>query len=117
MDAVRTPDAVKAHMIPHRYIFYAVDEGERTGIMDRISAEKKKGKVVITRFKGLGEMMPKTLRETTLDPKTRQLIRVSITDELAADRTIHGLMGKDASVRYQFIMERASDADAIDIDI
>ena len=60
-------------------------------------------------------MMPKTLRETTLDPKSRQLIRVGITDELAADRTIHDLMGKDASTRYQFIMERAADADEIDI--
>jgi DNA gyrase/topoisomerase IV subunit B len=83
--------------------------------LQRILASIKKGKPEIQRFKGLGEMMPKTLRDTTLDPKKRQLIRVGITDELATDRTIHDLMGKDASMRYQFIMERAADADEIDI--
>lgn len=83
--------------------------------LQRILAGIKQGKPEIQRFKGLGEMMPATLRDTTLDPKKRQLIRVSITDELATDRTIHDLMGKDASTRYQFIMERAADADEIDI--
>ena len=47
--------------------------------------------------------------------KKRQLIRVGISDELATDRTIHDLMGKDAAARYTFIMERAADADEIDI--
>ncbi|PRP94149.1 DNA gyrase subunit B [Enhygromyxa salina] len=83
--------------------------------LQRILAGIKRGKPEIQRFKGLGEMMPKTLRETTLDPKKRQLIRVGIADELATDRTIHDLMGKDASMRYRFIMERAAEADEIDI--
>ena len=83
--------------------------------LQRILAGIKKGKPEIQRFKGLGEMMPATLRDTTLHPKTRQLIRVQIANELATDQTIHDLMGKDASTRYQFIMERAADADEIDI--
>src|SRR5690606_17291274 len=92
-------------------IHWAADEQH----LQRILAGIKRGKPEIQRFKGLGEMMPKTLRETTLDPKTRQLIRVGIADELATDRTIHDLMGKDAATRYRFIMERAADADEIDI--
>jgi DNA gyrase/topoisomerase IV subunit B len=91
--------------------FWAADDQH----LQRILAGVKRGKPEIQRFKGLGEMMPATLRDTTLDPKKRQLIRVSITDELATDRTIHDLMGKDAGMRYEFIMERAADADEIDI--
>ena len=100
---------------------YRVDVGKQThwaaddAHLQRILAGVSKGKPEIQRFKGLGEMMPKTLRDTTLDPKKRQLIRVGIADELATDRTIHDLMGKDASMRYSFIMERAADADELDI--
>ncbi|NVB36208.1 type IIA DNA topoisomerase subunit B [Pseudenhygromyxa sp. WMMC2535] len=100
---------------------FRVDVGKEThwaaddAHLQRILAGIKRGKPEIQRFKGLGEMMPKTLRDTTLDPKKRQLIRVGIEDELATDRTIHDLMGKDASMRYQFIMERASEADELDI--
>lgn len=59
-------------------IFYALDEAEREGILDRITAEKKKGKVQVTRFKGLGEMNPLQLRETTMDPNTRRLVQLTI---------------------------------------
>ena len=61
----------------------------------------------ITRFKGLGEMMPKVLWETTLNPRTRRLLRVEIADQIVTDRVINELMGKDASARFRFIMERA----------
>ncbi|NRD75381.1 DNA topoisomerase IV subunit B [Shewanella sp. VB17] len=61
-------------------IFYALDEAERQGILDRITAEKKKGKVQVTRFKGLGEMNPLQLRETTMDPNTRRLVQLTIDD-------------------------------------
>ncbi|QYK00976.1 DNA topoisomerase IV subunit B [Shewanella psychrotolerans] len=61
-------------------VFYALDEDEKQGILDRISAEKKKGKVQVTRFKGLGEMNPLQLRETTMDPNTRRLVQLTIED-------------------------------------
>jgi len=59
-------------------VFYAHDDAEKQGILDRIVAEKKKGKVSVTRFKGLGEMNPLQLRETTMDPDTRRLARLTI---------------------------------------
>jgi topoisomerase-4 subunit B len=59
-------------------IYYALDEAEREGILDRIAAEKKKGKVTITRFKGLGEMNPMQLRESTMAPETRRLVQLSL---------------------------------------
>ncbi|ACA88446.1 DNA topoisomerase IV, B subunit [Shewanella woodyi ATCC 51908] len=61
-------------------VFYALDEAEKDGILDRITAEKKKGKVQVTRFKGLGEMNPLQLRETTMDPNTRRLVQLTIDD-------------------------------------
>ncbi len=108
----------------HVYIaqppLFRVDIGKETlwiadeAHLQRVLAEKR-GKPEIQRFKGLGEMMPETLRDTTLDPKKRQLIQVGIRDELATDRTIASLMGKDAGWRYSFIMERAAEADALDV--
>ena len=58
--------------------FYALDEAERDGIIDRISAEKRKGKVMVTRFKGLGEMNPLQLRESAIAPETRRLAQLTI---------------------------------------
>jgi DNA gyrase subunit B len=69
----------------------------------------------ITRFKGLGEMMPKVLWETTLNPRTRRLLRVDISDQIVTDRVINELMGKDPSARFRFIMERAEDAEELDV--
>jgi len=64
--------------------FYALDEAERDGILDRISAEKRKGKVMVTRFKGLGEMNPLQLRESAIAPETRRLAQLTIE---AGDQT------------------------------
>lgn len=61
-------------------VFYALDESERQGILDRIEAEKKRGKVNVQRFKGLGEMNPLQLRETTMDPNTRRLVQLTSFD-------------------------------------
>ncbi len=69
----------------------------------------------ITRFKGLGEMMPKVLWETTLNPRTRRLLRVEISDQIMTDRVINELMGKDPSARFRFIMERAEEAVELDV--
>ncbi|MDP7480378.1 MAG: DNA topoisomerase IV subunit B, partial [Vicinamibacterales bacterium] len=72
-------------------------------------------KTEVTRFKGLGEMMPKILWETTLNPRTRRLLRVGIADQIRTDRVIADLMGRDASARFRFIMDRAEDAEALDV--
>ena len=60
-------------------------------------------------------MMPKVLWETTLNPRTRRLLRVEITDQIQTDRIIGDLMGKDASARFRFIMERAEEAHELDV--
>lgn len=61
-----------------QHIFYALDDAEKQGVFDRIIAEKIKGKVGTQRFKGLGEMNPLQLRETTIDPDTRRLVQLTI---------------------------------------
>ena len=62
-------------------VYYALDEDEKNGILDRLEAEKKRGKINVQRFKGLGEMNPLQLRETTMDPNTRRLVQLTIDDE------------------------------------
>ncbi|HEX5057251.1 MAG TPA: DNA topoisomerase IV subunit B [Gammaproteobacteria bacterium] len=59
-------------------VYYAIDDAERAGILDRIEAEKKKTKVSVTRFKGLGEMNPMQLRETSIHPDTRRLVQLTV---------------------------------------
>jgi DNA gyrase/topoisomerase IV subunit B len=76
---------------------------------------RQNAKYEMTRFKGLGEMPARTLAETTLDPKTRTLLQVVIESELDADSVFVTLLGKDPSLRYQFIMSSAGLADELDI--
>ncbi len=92
--------------------YWAADENDRATILE---THGKRGKAEITRFKGLGEMMPKDLWETTLNPATRRLLKVDIDDHLETDRIMNDLMGRDASARFRFIMERAEDAQEIDV--
>jgi topoisomerase-4 subunit B len=61
-------------------VFYALDEDEKNGILDRLTAEGKKGKPNVLRFKGLGEMNPMQLRETTMNPDTRRLVQLRVDD-------------------------------------
>ncbi len=83
---------------------------------EQILAEARgKTTPVISRFKGLGEMFPQQLKETTLDSATRQLLRVELQDELDTDRTFHDLMGKRTDARYQFLMANATLADNVDV--
>ena len=91
--------------------FWAIDDADK----DKVLGKHKNGKAEITRFKGLGEMNPKVLWETTLNPATRRLLRVGITDELQTDRVIADLMGKDPGARFRFIMERADEANELDV--
>ncbi len=92
--------------------YWAADEEARAEILEKHGG---RAKPEITRFKGLGEMMPKVLWETTLNPATRRLLKVEIDDQLETDRVISDLMGRDASARFRFIMERAEEAEAIDV--
>jgi topoisomerase-4 subunit B len=75
-------------------VFYALDESERKGILDRIEAEKLKGKVTVTRFKGLGEMNPAQLRETTMNRDTRRLVQLTVAGKDKADATMDMLLAK-----------------------
>ena len=92
---------------------WAADEDDRIRILEEHGDGRSKPE--ITRFKGLGEMMPKVLWETTLNPESRRLLKVEIDDQLETDRVISDLMGKDASARFRFIMERAEYASEIDV--
>jgi DNA gyrase subunit B/topoisomerase-4 subunit B len=94
--------------------FWALDDAQRDAILGQ-HAKNGRGQPEITRFKGLGEMMPKVLWETTLNPRTRRLLRVEVTDQIVTDRVMNELMGKDASARFRFIMERADEAVELDV--
>lgn len=78
-------------------VYYALDEAEKEGVLDRINAENKKGKVQVTRFKGLGEMNPLQLRETTMDPNTRRLVQLTIDDAEETDSLMDMLLAKKRS--------------------
>ena len=96
--------------------FWALDDAQRDAVLKQ-HAKQGNGRATpeITRFKGLGEMMPKVLWETTLNPRTRRLLRVEVTDQIVTDRVMNELMGKDASARFRFIMERADEAEELDV--
>ncbi len=93
--------------------FWALDDAHR----DRLLKLHGNGRAnpEITRFKGLGEMMPRVLWETTMNPRTRRLLRVEILDHIITDRVINELMGKDPSARFRFIMDRAEEAEELDV--
>ncbi len=78
-------------------VYYALDEDEKNGILDRLEAEKKRGKVNVQRFKGLGEMNPLQLRETTMDPNTRRLVQLTIDDVQQTLETMDMLLAKKRS--------------------
>ena len=75
-------------------VFYALDEPEKQGILDRIEAEKLRGKVSVTRFKGLGEMNPMQLRITTLAPDTRRLVQLTLGEGNASHSMLDMLLAK-----------------------
>jgi len=93
-------------------VFYAQDDAAREEILAGLAANRK---YEITRFKGLGEMTPQQLRETTLDPKYRTLLKVNIESQVDADQTFQQLLGKDASERYRIIMEESALVDDLDL--
>lgn len=93
-------------------VFYAHDEAEKKGILDRIVAEKKTSKPNVTRFKGLGEMNPIQLRETTMDPNTRRLARLTIKPGDGTQQIMDMLLAKKrASDRREWLEQRGDLAD------
>jgi topoisomerase-4 subunit B len=75
-------------------VFYALDESEKEGVLDRIAAEKRRGAISIQRFKGLGEMSALQLRETTMAPETRRLVRLSLDKQNRADKIMDMLLAR-----------------------
>jgi len=75
-------------------VFYALDDSERKGILDRIEADNLRGKIAVTRFKGLGEMSPAQLRETTMNRDTRRLVQLTINARDKTDQVMDMLLAK-----------------------
>jgi len=94
-------------------IHWAIDDAEKNHILARRNGHA--GKATVQRFKGLGEMNPQTLKETTLDPRSRTLLRVSIEDAQRTEQAIQMLMGKDVQPRFEFIMSRAQNVAEVDV--
>jgi len=93
-------------------VYYALDDAERQGILDRIEAEGKRGKVNVQRFKGLGEMNPLQLRETTMDPDTRRLVQLTLEPGDDTNSVLDMLLAKKrASDRRQWLETKGNLAD------
>lgn len=97
-----------------KQVFYALDEAEKQGVLDRLSAEGNKAKISVTRFKGLGEMNPLQLRETTMTPDTRRLVQLTLDGDVAgeispADQIMDMLLAKKRAGDRKDWLEREGD--------
>jgi topoisomerase-4 subunit B len=94
-------------------VFYALGDGERKGILERLAAENKKGKVNVQRFKGLGEMNPLQLRETTMAVDTRRLVQLTIDDDDGTHQVMDMMLAKKrASDRKSWLEDKGNLAEA-----
>lgn len=90
-------------------VYYALDDAEKQGILDRVAAEKKAGKINVQRFKGLGEMNPLQLRETTMDQNTRRLVQLEVADGDSSDELMDMLLAKKrAADRKSWLEEKGN---------
>jgi topoisomerase-4 subunit B len=90
-------------------VFYSLDEAEKEGVLDRIAAEKKRGTVQVQRFKGLGEMNPMQLRETTMDPSTRRLVQLQLDSAQKTDELMDMLLAKKRAGDRRVWLEKNGD--------
>ena len=93
-------------------VHWAGSDEEKASIL---SKTRPNAKLTMSRFKGLGEMFPQQLKETTLNPATRRLLRVELHNEYHTDQTFRDLMGKRTEARYKFLMMNATLADDLDV--
>ncbi|MGE4096354.1 MAG: DNA topoisomerase IV subunit B, partial [Candidatus Binatia bacterium] len=94
-------------------VLWANDDKEKEQILARQNGNA--AKAYVQRFKGLGEMNPSTLKETTLDPRSRTLLQVTIDDAERTESAIQTLMGKEVQPRFAFIMNRAPKVTEVDV--
>ncbi|MGD8206577.1 MAG: DNA topoisomerase IV subunit B [Thiohalocapsa sp.] len=92
-----------------KQVFYALDDAERRGVLDRIAAEKLKGKVSVQRFKGLGEMNPQQLRETTIHPDTRRLVQLTVEPGDASSTLMDMLLAKKRAADRRAWLQQKGD--------
>jgi len=92
-----------------KQVYYALDDGEKQGTLDMIAAEKRKGKVNVQRFKGLGEMNPIQLRETTMSPDTRRLVQLEFGKQGKAESVMDMLLGKKRAPDRKLWLESKGD--------
>ena len=90
-------------------VFYALDDSEKSGVLDRIAAEKIKGAINVQRFKGLGEMNPMQLRESTMAPETRRLVRLTLPEDDRSDQMMDLLLAKKRAADRKDWLERNGD--------
>jgi topoisomerase-4 subunit B len=92
-------------------VYYALDEQEKKGILDRIVAENKRGKVNVLRFKGLGEMNPLQLRETTMAPETRRLVQLEVSPGGSPDDNSDDQPGDNPDALLDMLLAKARSGD------
>jgi topoisomerase IV subunit B len=96
-------------------VFYALDDAEKAGVLDRIAAEKLRGNISVQRFKGLGEMNPMQLRETTMAPETRRLVKLTLDKGSKADNMLDMLLAKKRATDRKDWLESKGDHATIEV--
>ncbi len=98
-----------------KQVFYALDEEEKRLLLDRIEREKIKGQVNVTRFKGLGEMNPSQLRESTIHPDTRRLVQLTVDDEAQTDALMDMLLARKRAGDRKAWLEEKGDLATLEV--